>query len=182
MKAAPIQMNQLSFRRVSVELDVKRFEEGGYEKAIGSFDFENVVIATHVGFAPMEEGATPQRSFLLTLQVVINNQEDESGETTRFSPYLVDIEAGAVIRVAAGAEALGHIEDLAIVNGTSLLWSAIREQVCSLTARMPAGLATLPTVNFHDLRKDRQPKADDPAPKPRKRSVPKKAASGESGT
>ena len=77
---------------------------------------------------------------------------------------------------------LGEIEDVVVINGTSLLLSAIRVLVCSLTARLPAGLVMLPTVNFQDLRKDQQKKAVDPTPQPRKRKVPKKAASGESGT
>ena len=42
-----------------------------------------------------------------------------------------------------------------VVNGTSMLWSAIREQVCTLTARMPAGQLMLPTVNFLDLKRKR---------------------------
>ena len=96
--------------------------------------------------------------------MVIDNQAAGEG-SVRFSPYLVDIEAGALVHALPGAEALGDIEDLVVVNGTSMLWSAIREQVCNLTARMPAGQIMLPTVNFHDLkRQNREPERQDKAP------------------
>jgi hypothetical protein len=62
-----------------------------------------------------------------------------------------------VVTVPPGAEKLAPPEDLAAVNGAALLWSAIREQVLALTSRMPAGPAMLPTVHFHDLK--RQPQA-----------------------
>lgn len=78
-----------------------------------------------------------------------------------------------MIRVAPGAAVLGDVEDLAVVNGTSLLWSAIREQVSTLTARMPAGMVTLPTVNFQDLRKDQQKKTEETKTTTPKRARPK---------
>jgi hypothetical protein len=157
MKISPIQLLQFSFRRVNVELDVERLEKGGFEKLESSLAFDGVHIKTNVGRAPMDEGTLPGTNYLLTLQVVIDNKSPEDGSTSKPSPYLVDIEAGAVIRVAPGAEAIGDIEDIVVVNGTSLLWSAIREQVCNLTARMPLGQATLPTVHFQDLRKPPAP-------------------------
>lgn len=58
-----------------------------------------------------------------------------------------------MVVVPKGAEQLAPPEDLAAVNGTSLLWSAVREQVLSLTSRMPAGPVMLPTMNFYDLKK-----------------------------
>lgn len=162
MKAAPIQLHQMTFRRINVEIDVDRLNSGELDEVDRHFAFDGVLIATHVGISPMDQGDAPERSFLLTLQVVIDNKVPEDGSAVKPSPYLVDVEAGAVIRVADGAEALGDIEDLVVVNGTSLLWSAIREQVCNLTARMPAGVVTLPTVHFQDLRKHKPAAASAP--------------------
>ena len=68
---------------------------------------------------------------------------------------MVDIEAGALIQPLPSAEVIADIENIVVVNGTSMLWSAIREQVCTLTARMPAGQLMLPTVNFLDLKRKR---------------------------
>ena len=112
---------------------------------------------------------------------MIDNQP--SGETDqRFSPYLVDIEAGAVVRALPGAEVLGDIQDLIVVNGTSLLWSAIREQVCSLTARMPAGQVMLPTVNFHDLKRQNREQDVDKTPAAKPKARPGHKAAKTAGT
>lgn len=159
MIIAPVQLHQLSFRRVSVEVDPGRFDKGELDETTKGFDFEGVVIGTHVGFSPMApDSELPGLNFLLTLRVKIDNKGPSDDSAWRPSIYLVDIEVGAIIRVADGAEKFGDIEDLVAVNGASMLWAAIREQVCNLTARMSLGVATLPTVHFQDLRKHR-PKA-----------------------
>lgn len=176
MKTAPIQLSQLSFRRVSVELDVSRVQEDGSPPNDLAFDFEGVVIQTHVGYSPVEESKEPGASFFLTLRVVIDNHASDN-KKVRFCPYRIDVEAGGVIRAVPGAEALGDIEDLIVVNGTSMLWSAIREQVCNLTARMPAGQVLLPTVHFQDLKNQhRQAAKADPEPASKPRKVARAAA------
>jgi hypothetical protein len=174
MKLAPIQLSSLSFRRISVELDIHDFSDRKLAGQETPFDFESVVIATSVGFAPMDDAGSSDRSFLLTLHVVIDNTEADAAGSHRRSPYLIDMEAGAVVEVAPGAEALGDIGDLALVNGTSLLWSAIREQVSNLTARMPAGLAMLPTVHFLDLKQARRIPKETAAPDERRSRATKK--------
>ena len=177
MRTAPIQLSQISFRRVSVELDAARIPEDGSTPKDVSFDLDRVNIATEVSHFPAEESGTPGTHLFLTLRVVIDNQP--SGETDlRFSPYLVDIEAGGVVRALPGADKLGDVHDLIVVNGTSLLWSVIREQVCNLTCRMPAGQVILPTVNFHDLKRqnrEQEAQGKTPAvgakPSPRRKAV-----------
>ena len=164
MKSAPIQVSQISFRRISMEVDVARIPEDGSPPSDVVSDFDKVNIRTHVSFSPMGETDAPGFSFFLILRVVIDNQASDEKDA-RYSPYLVDIEAGTVVRALPGSEKLGDVENLVVVNGTSLLWSAIREQVCNLSARMPAGLVMLPTVNFHDLkRKDREKQVSVEAP------------------
>jgi preprotein translocase subunit SecB len=153
MKISPIQMHQFSFRRINVEFDAAHFDDKQLEKLERPLTFEGVNITTNVGLAPMEEGAPSGKNYLVTLQVLIDNKPSDGETSAKSSPYLIDVECGAIIRVLPGGEARPDIEDLVVVNGASLLWSTIREQVCNLTARMPLGLATLPTVNFHDLRK-----------------------------
>jgi preprotein translocase subunit SecB len=181
MKTAPIQLGQISFRRINVEVDVARLPEDGAPASDVAFDFEKVNIATHVRFSPMDETEAPGKSFFVVLQVVINNQASDKKDA-RYSPYFIDIEAGAVIRALPGSEALGDVKDLVIVNGASMLWSAIREQVCSLTARMPAGLVTLPTVNFHDLKQRQERMVPQPAPTASKRKPPSRAIAARKAT
>jgi len=155
MKAAPFQLHQLLFRRVSVELNEAGFEPDAPDPADYNLAFDGVLVATHVHFSPIDQPESAERAYLLTLRVVIDDKATDDGSARKPAPYLVDIEAGAVVRVAKGAENLGDVDDIVLVNGTSMLWAAIREQVCNLTARMPLGLATLPTVHFQDLRKQR---------------------------
>lgn len=78
----------------------------------------------------------------------------EDGKSKAHSPYKIDVVAQAIVLIIKGAEKLDAPENLATVNGASLIWSAIRDQVLTLTSRMPAGPVMLPTVSFHDLRNE----------------------------
>lgn len=58
-------------------------------------------------------------------------------------------------------------EQLALVNGLSLLYSAAREMLLSITARSVYGALTLPTVSFVNLVKEAtqpKPPPQDPVP------------------
>lgn len=153
MNAAPIQLQSLSFRRVSVEVDTDVFQPAAADVREPADVLDGVIISANVGIATREREDQSVSDYLLTLHVVIDNQPPEDAKAFRRSPYLVNIEAGAVIRVAQNAAPRPDIADIVAVNGASLLWSAIREQVSNLTARMPPGLVLLPTVQFQDLRK-----------------------------
>lgn len=171
MKIAPVQLSPISFRRVSVELDAARVPGDGNPPADVSFDLDRVNIATQVSFSPADDAEGPGAGFFVALRVVINNETSDDKDV-RFSPYLIDIEAGAVVHALPGSEVLGNVEDLVVVNGTSLLWSAIREQVSNLTARMPAGAVMLPTVNFHDLKGQNREKEAEAKVTARRKSKP----------
>lgn len=155
MKAAPIQLQQLSFRRVSVEVNEADLTQGDSDQAEPNLTFDRCNIVTHVHFTPLQQDDKKSPAFLVTLRVVVDDKSSGDDTECNASPYLLDIEAGAIIDLAKGAEKLPDIEDIVLVNGTSMLWSAIREQVCNLTARMPLGTATLPTVHFQDLREQK---------------------------
>lgn len=177
MRIAPLQLGEVSFRRVSVELDVSRLPEDG--STPGNLRCDGVAIATSVNFSQLDDSDEGEHRFFVVLRVVIDNAPTDEADV-RYSPYLVDIEAGAVVRTLPGADALGDIEDLVVVNGASMLWSAIREQVCNLTGRM-VGTMMLPTVNFLDLKRGSQdkqsvsePEPGDKPPASRKKAVPRK--------
>lgn len=169
MKAAPIQLQQLSFRRVSVAVNEAAMTSDDSEQIAQNLAFDRCMIATHVHFAPVSQADTERPTYLLTLRVVVDGTPTEGGSECKLSPYLVDIEAGGIIGVTKGAEKLDDVEEIVLVNGTSMLWAAIREQVSNLTARMPLGIATLPTVHFQDLRKQRSDAAEVPAKQGRRR-------------
>jgi len=159
MKPSPIQLLRLTFKHVNVALDPVHLPPEIPNPLEAVFTFDGVSIHTEVGIGE----AVPQDNgqlYFLELTVVVDNLTQPEAVNQKYSPYTIDIATEGVVLVPNGAEKLGPPEDLAIVNGTSLLWSAIREQVLSLTARMRAGPVMLPTVHFHDLK---QKPAQEPA-------------------
>ncbi len=154
MRLAPIQLINASFRRIAVEVDSRHIEESTNDNLDSHAMFEGVLIQNEVGCKALEHTDPRGTPYFVTLRVLINNDDHPDFAGRRPSPYLVDIEAGGVVVLANGAERLGDPENLVRVNGPALLWSAVREVVANATARMPLGMAFLPSVNFHDLKKD----------------------------
>lgn len=169
MKPSPIQLLRLTFKHVNVALDPVHLPPEIPNPLEAVFTFDGVSIHTEVGIGE----AVPQDNgqlFFLELKVVVDNLTQPEAVNQKYSPYTIDIATEGVVLVPKGAEKLGPPEDLAIVNGTSLLWSAIREQVLSLTARMRAGPVMLPTVHFHDLKQ--KPAQESTAAAPEQAAMP----------
>jgi len=169
MKPSPIQLLRLMFKHVNVALDPAHLPPEIPNPLEAVFTFDGVTIHTEVGIGeadPQDNG----RLYFLELKVLIDNTSQPEATNQKYSPYKIDVATEGVVLVPKGAEKLGPPEDLAIVNGTGLLWSAVREQVLSITARMRAGPVMLPTVHFHDLKQKpaQQPAAAaaDPATAP----------------
>jgi hypothetical protein len=177
MKLSPVQLLQAAFTRVRVELDIAHAPSEPLNPLTQVFVFDGVNIATEFGFGEVDLDHERGQLYRVNLRVVVDNVPlpEQTGQT--FSPYQIDIEVGGVVAIPHGAEKLGPPQDLASVNGASLLWSAIREQVLTLTSRMSAGPAMLPTVHFHDLKKGPPPAAPDVTPKRRTRASVKAPAS-----
>jgi hypothetical protein len=152
MKPSPIQLLQLMFKRVQVELEPQHVPDEVPNPLISSFTFDGVNIQTEVGIGEADPVPNRGRIFLLELRVLVNNEPNPESPDQRFSPYSIDVAVEGMVLIPQGAERLGLPEDLAVVNGASLLWSAVREQVLAITSRMRAGPVMLPTVHFHDLK------------------------------
>jgi preprotein translocase subunit SecB len=159
MKAAPIQLLQVMFTKVHVELDKRHAPEDPPNPFTAIFTFDGVTISTAFGIAEIDPDHERGSMFLVTLRVVVANAQAGNSSERAFCPYLIDVEARGVVVVLKGAERFAPPADLAAVNGASLLWSAVREQVLSITSRMAAGPVTLPTMNFHDLKQDATPES-----------------------
>ena len=154
MKPSPIQLLQLMFKRVSVELDAKHLPPEIPNPLISAFTFDGIGIQTEVGFGEADPDHERGRVFFIELRVGVDNKPDAQVSDQKVSPYAIDVAVEGIVLVPKGAERLGPPEDLAAVNGASLLWSAVREQVLAITSRMRAGPAMLPTVHFHDLKQN----------------------------
>jgi hypothetical protein len=164
MKPSPIQLLQVTFKRVYVEIDKEHAPEGSANPMNSVFLFDGVSITTEVVLAELDMAHERGPLYLVSLQLLVDNKASANEPSRNFSPYLIDIEAAGVILLPKGAEKLAAPRDLVSVNGSSLLWSAIREQLLTLTSRMPAGPVMLPTVHFHDLKQDTAISLESPAP------------------
>lgn len=172
MKPSPIQLLQLTFKRVYVEIDYAHAPTEPPNPLTTVFVFDGVSITTEVGMAEVDMDHERGPIYLVSLQVLIDNNAEANELDRKFSPYRIDIEAAGIVQLAKGTDGLGPSHDLVTVNGASLLWSAIREQLLTLTSRMPAGPVMLPTVHFHDLKQPTTEPAENLTPKVK----PKKAA------
>ena len=164
MKPSPIQLLQLTFKRVHVEIDQAHAPAEPTNPLTTVFVFDGVTITTEVGLAEIDMTHERGPMYLVSLQVLIDNNAETDAPDRKFSPYRIDIEAAGIVVLSKGAEKLGSAHDLVTVNGAALLWSAIREQLLTLTSRMPAGPVMLPTVHFHDLKQETAISQERPTP------------------
>lgn len=173
MKPSPIQLLQLTFKRVYVEIDQAHAPSEPSNPFTTVFVFDGVSITTEVGLAEVDLGHERGPIYLVSLQVLIDNKTEADEPDRKFSPYRIDIEAAGIVQLAKGAEKIGSPHDLVTVNGASLLWSAVREQLLTLTSRMPAGPVMLPTVHFHDLKEPTIEPVEHAAPQTKARKAAK---------
>jgi hypothetical protein len=153
MKSAPVQLLQVMFKKVSIEWDERHAPQTPPNPFTTSFTFDGVELNTEFSIGELDLEHEQGQMYLLSFRLVVDNAPQEDGEEQKYSPYLIDVEARGVVLIPKGAERLGPPEELATVNGASLIWSALREQVLTVSARMLAGQIMLPTMSFHDLKK-----------------------------
>jgi preprotein translocase subunit SecB len=153
MKPSPVQLLQLTFDKVSVELDPNHAPQEPH--GLNSpFSFDGVTFRTAVGLAELDGAPTEEHAFEVALELLVENKKSRDKKTHRFSPYLLHLKGRAIVRLMKAAFNETLPEDLAAVNGAALIWSSMREQVAAITSRMPAGQILLPAVHFQDLRSD----------------------------
>lgn len=159
MKPSPVQLLQLFFQKLSVEFDTRHLPEEIPNPLTTPFSFDGITMRTSVGISEPDHPAPDESVYQLSFGLIVDNEAKEQASNQRFSPYLLDVQVVAWVRLHQKAESLGPLRDLALVNGAALIWSAIREQVAITTARMPYGTVQLPTVHFQDLRSEAAPRA-----------------------
>ena len=153
MKPSPVQLMQLMFKHVKVELDPAHLPAEVPNPLTSVFTFDGVSLQSEVGIGEADPDHERGTVFFVELRVVVDNEPNPDIKGQKYAPYKVDVAVEGVVLLPKGAEKLGDAEDLAAVNGASMLWSAVREQVLTITSRMRAGPVVLPSVHFHDLKK-----------------------------
>lgn len=116
-------------------------EDGNNVSAV-DFNFDGVMIGESIKTQVFTE-PDGRQTYGVNLRITIDN---EKGKT---APYKVDIEISGNFAIIKKIEEEKR-EEMAIVNGCAILYSAIREQIMALTSRCLNGTLILPTVNFYD--------------------------------
>lgn len=158
MQPSIIQLLEISFVGIKVwPKPIEQFKE----QNIATFDFNEVEI-----------GETSE-TFLL------NNQDDSlfygvmlhiaiENKRGKISPYDIDVRVVGHFKISKNIPKEKR-ENLVTVNGCSMLYSAIREQVMTLSSRSVHGMLILPTVNFQDkIKEDKNIPKDNEFNKPEK--------------
>lgn len=143
MQTSPLQLKEYQFTQVQV---VAREDVPAQD---GIADIDGVTIEERIQWGIADADTDNPLAYGLKLFIGINN---ESGKKV---PYNVGVELQGLF-VFDQSVPLEKRESLLMVNGSAILYSVIREQVLSLTARSVFGPLMLPTVNFLD---HKEPKA-----------------------
>jgi preprotein translocase subunit SecB len=160
MKRSPLQLKHLLFQKVFVDAAVTNMEdenEAEENEAI-EFDFEGVSIDSNIDIKCQDEASIEPSCYVVHYAFRINNEEGKK------CPYLIECIVSGLFEVV-GKVPKEERETFVKVNGTTLLFGAIREQIASITSRSINGMLLLPTVNFLDLKKPK-PEITGPAKSP----------------
>lgn len=171
MKPSPVQLIQLMFKHVKVELDPAHLPAEIPNPLTSVFTFDGVSLQSEVGIGQADPTDERGTMFFVELRVAVDNVPNPDTADQKYAPYKIDVAIEGVVLIPKGAEELADPEDLAAVNGASMLWSAVREQVLTITSRMRAGPVVLPSVHFHDLKKQTEASKVSAAPKTGARRV-----------
>jgi len=141
MRSSPLQLKHLLFTKILLDPEVP-FEEADTFKQ-GEFSFEGVVFDVSLTTALAAGQEEDPHDFMIRLHVGISNKKETH------APYKIDI---GVVGLFTATEKI-KTEDrnnVVTVNGASILYGAIREQVATLTSRSYLGSMVLPTMDFRD--------------------------------
>jgi len=159
MQPSPIQLKVMQYLRIKVFAREFKADNG---ESVQDFDFLGVSIGERIGIAVMGDKENPTM-FAVRLHITIDNEE---GKVT---PYDVDVEVVGSFAVSENIPK-DNRENLVLVNGCSILYSAIRDQVMTLSARCHHGPMILPTVNFLDKVKKTESENQTQKKRPKKKT------------
>lgn len=166
MQPSIIQLLEMHFLGIKVW---PRPSEELEEQDIASFDFNGVEIGEIADTQLLNVKDDPL-VYGVILRIVIENKGG------KIAPYDIDVCVYGHFKISKNVPKEKR-ENLVAVNGCSMLYGAIREQVMTLSARSIHGMLMLPTASFKDKIKEN---ADIPQNNKSTRSTrsPKKKTSG----
>lgn len=158
-KMQPSQIQLKDMRYLGIKVSVRTLEKDN-DTPPEDFNFQGVEIGERAQVVLVSDEDEPPM-FAVRLQITITN------ETGKLAPYDLDIDIAGFFTISDRIEKEKQ-EEFVTVNGCAVLYSAIRDQVMTLTARSHHGTLILPTVNFLDKIKKKEP--DKAVEKPRRKA------------
>ena len=146
MKASPVQLVQLMFKHVRVEMDPEHPAPQMINPLTDVFTFEGVNLSSEVGIGEADMNHERGRVYFVELRAVVDNVPNPASARQQFAPYKIDVAVEGLILIPKGAEAVADPEDLAAVNGASSVNTA-PARACSarLTAGTPSAAISAPS-------------------------------------
>lgn len=143
MNIAPLQPRSIVFEEVSIKVEI---DENNGILLSDQFDFSGVKIRCDVGHAQIknDQGVLSEKAMVVGVAVIIANEEGKK------APYSIHVSAKGFFDWIGRETEVVEMRDLIVVNGTSILYGAIREMVSNVTSRSMAGPLLLPSFNFID--------------------------------
>lgn len=141
MLPSPIQLKEMTY--LGIKVWPQPIEEVTDEPSEPiPFDFNGVLISERIETQIFGDENNPVL-YGVKLRIAIENKEG------KIAPYTIDVEVAGIFEIFEKIEKEKR-EEMIIINGSALLFSAIRDQVMTISARCSQGVFILPTVNFLD--------------------------------
>lgn len=141
MKPSPVRLEHYHLTSLSI-IQNDAFSPQSDDSLYPKFADADYQIGVRLG-EPEENGS---KRFLVHLELSGNPKEG------RPFPYSFAIGGDAIIGFHGQEKDDSLVRDLVLVNGASMLYSALREVLLSTTSRFPNGPLMLPSANFIELR------------------------------
>ncbi|MDH5572756.1 MAG: hypothetical protein OEY89_13400 [Gammaproteobacteria bacterium] len=142
MNQSPISLNDYHLLDISIK------HEEGYV-SVGSDTYPDITdtVFTSTTSIGIPDGEDDPKDFLLGLNLKIEPKKADA------YPYSVDISVQGYVTVLSDLPGENFDrQEFALINGSSLLYGALRDTLLMLTSRCVHGAIMLPTVNFLDLK------------------------------
>jgi preprotein translocase subunit SecB len=141
MLPSKIQLHELLY----FTFNISARENDSKDRETVPFDFNGVNVGESASLNVIDENKEDPKQFALKLRIVIENKEGKP------APYNVEVEVAGLFLV----NPIMPVEERAefvLINGSSVIYGAIREEVLGLTSRGVNGPLMLPTVTFLDYK------------------------------
>jgi preprotein translocase subunit SecB len=155
MQRSPLDLQHYHFNKLDIQAAQGSSQSQQGKGPYPSFD--GVDFSANVQISSPPDQSSPFQ-FGLKLKLKCKPKQSEAP-----FPYAFEVEAEGFYKVSAATE--DDARKIVVINGSAVLYSAIREQMLTLTGRFPQGPMMLPTVNFLNLFSPKQQAPKDQPPK-----------------